>query len=90
MEMSATELKQQSGRALDSAQRDPVKIMKHGRLYGAVISGPDLEVLEEAKKADRLKKAVQAGFAQIEADDSSSRSMKDLATEAIQRVESKK
>lgn len=89
MELTATELKQNSGKALDTAQRGPVRIMKHGRLYGAVISGHDLKILEEAKNHDSLKKAVEAGFGQIEDGQFSTRSIDDLAEEARRRVELK-
>jgi len=90
MELTATDLKQKTGQALDTAQREPVRIMKHGRLYGAVISGQDLEILEKAKSVDSVKKAVQAGFDQVENGQFSTRSMDDLAEEARKRVEQKK
>mgnify|MGYP000418641044 CR=1 FL=1 len=90
MEISATELKQHTGQTLDTAQREPVRIMKHGRLYGAVISGQDLEVLEKAKKSQNLKDAVQAGFTQLDDGQTSTRSMDELLQEAVRLVEAKK
>lgn len=90
MKVTATDLKQRTGQVLDDAQREPVRIEKHGRVYGAVISRQDLEVLEEAKKHQALKSSVQAGFAQIENGEYSTRSMSDLAEEARKRVEARR
>ena len=90
MNITATDLKQRTGKVLDDAQREPVRIEKHGRVYGAVISKQDLEVLENAKKIQILKSSVQAGFSQIENGEYSTRSMSDLAKEARRRVEARK
>ena len=86
MKLSATELKQRTGQALDEAQRGPVKVVKHGRVYGAIISKQDLEILEEAKKTQSLHKAVQAGFDQIDHGKFSTRTMSELADEARRKV----
>ena len=90
MNISATELKNHTGQVLDEAQREPVRIEKHGRVYGAVFSRQDLEVLESAKKLQALKSSVQAGFSQIENGEYSTRSMSDLAEEARKRVEARR
>ena len=90
MNVTATELKQRTGQVLDEAQRTPVKIEKHGRVYGAVISRQDLELLENAKKIERLKSSVQEGFSQIEEGEYSNRSMDELFAEAMRRVEAEK
>jgi prevent-host-death family protein len=90
MNITATELKQRSGQVLDDAQREPVKVVKHGRIYGAVISKQDLEVLENAKRLDSLKSSVQAGFTQIENGQYSTRSVDDIFQEAKKRVESRR
>lgn len=90
MTVSATDLKQRTGQVLDDAQRAPVRIEKHGRVYGAVISRQDLEVLEGAKKLLALQSSVKAGFSQIENGEYSTRSMSDLAEEARRRVEARR
>ncbi len=90
MNVTATELKQRTGQVLDEAQRTPVKIEKHGRVYGAVISRQDLELLENAKKIETLKTSVQEGFAQIEKGEYSTLSMDELFEEAVRRVEAKR
>ena len=87
MNVTTTDLKQRTGQVLDDAQRGPVIIEKHGRVYGAVISRQDLEILEHAKNLKALKNSVQAGFSQIENGEYSTRSMSDLANEARRRVE---
>ena len=90
MNVTATDLKQRTGQVLDDAQREPIRIEKHGRVYGAVISRQDLEMLEGAKKLQVLKNSVQAGFSQIENGEYSTRSMDDLFQEAVRRVEARK
>jgi len=87
MDITATELKQRSGQVLDDAQREPVKVVKHGRVYGAVISKQDLEVLENAKKLESMRSAVQAGFSEIDNGHFSTRSMDDIFEEAKRKVE---
>ena len=89
MTYSATDLGKLSGEIILEAQRNPVKIEKHGKDCVAVISIQDLELLEETKKAEKLKSAVQEGFAQIERGEFSTRSMDDLFEEAKQRIEAK-
>jgi len=90
MNITATDLKQRTGKVLDDAQREPVRIEKHGRVYGAVISNQDLEVLESAKKLQTLQSSVQAGFAQIENGEYSTRSIDEIFHEAVQIHEAKK
>ncbi len=88
MNITATDLKQRSGQVLDEAQRQPVKVVKHGRIYGAVISKQDLELLENAKKLDALKSSVQAGFEQIENGQYSTRSMDDIFQDVLEKRKS--
>ncbi len=88
MNITATDLKQRSGQVLDEAQRQPVKVVKHGRIYGAVISKQDLELLENAKKLDALKSSVQAGFEQIENGQYSTKSMDDIFQDVLERRKS--
>lgn len=88
MNITATDLKQRSGQVLDEAQRQPVKVVKHGRIYGAVISKQDLELLENAKKLDALKSSVQAGFEQIENGQYSTRSMDDVFQDVLDKQKS--
>jgi len=46
VECTATELKQKSGQVLDNAQREPVKILKHGRTYAVLLSAQDYAEFE--------------------------------------------
>ena len=82
MEISATELKQRTGQVLDEAQRGPVKIMKYGRVYGAVISKQDFELLQAYKKSV-LKEKVASRLNQIKESDSSSQVVEEIFQEAI-------
>jgi len=90
MNVTATDLKQRTGQVLDDAQREPVRIEKHGRVYGAVISRQDLEMLEGAKKRQVLKNSVQAGFSQIENGEYSTRSIDEIFQEAVGIHEARK
>ncbi len=89
MTYSATDLGKLSGEIILEAQRNPVKIEKHGKDCVAVISIQDLETLEETKRSENLKANVQEGFAQIDRGEFSTRSMDDLFEEAKQRIDSK-
>lgn len=87
MTYSATQLGKLSGEIILEAQKEPVRIAKNGKDCVAVISIEDLTLLEETKKTERLKSAVQAGFTQIENGEFSTRSMDDLYAEAKKRFE---
>ena len=90
MTYSATQLGKLSGEMILEAQKTPVRIAKNGKECVAVISMSDLELLEEAKKTQHLRSAVQDGFAQIERGEFSSRSMDELFDEAKRRVTAQK
>ena len=62
---SANEAKQGLGKVLDSAQREPVLISKHGRPFAVVMSYEDFQASEDAK-LEALKAAVQAGLDQLD------------------------
>ena len=82
---SLTELGKLSGEIILEAQRKPVRIQKHGKECVAVISIQDLEFLEESRKTQELRTAVQQGFSQIERGEYSTRSMNDIFQEVLEK-----
>jgi prevent-host-death family protein len=80
---TATELKQNSGKVLDTALQNPVSIMKHGRAVAVLSSEAEYQ---EFLKYRQVKQEVQAGFTQIDRGESSSRSMDELFKEAQKQV----
>lgn len=69
---TATELKQNSGKVLDTALQIPVSILKHGRAVAVLSSEVEYQ---EFLKYRQVKREVEAGFAQIGGGESSYRSM---------------
>jgi len=51
--VSANEAKTRFGEFLDKAQREPVRVMKHDRVVGVLVSAQDYEAMR-AFYADRL------------------------------------
>ncbi|MEH6584437.1 MAG: type II toxin-antitoxin system Phd/YefM family antitoxin [Halioglobus sp.] len=64
-EMAAKEAKTRFGELLDTAQREPVVIKKHGRDVAVVISAKDYKEIE-ALKLERLRARLAIGEAQAE------------------------
>jgi prevent-host-death family protein len=64
--MAALDAKNRFGELLDTAQREPVVIEKHGRPVAVVVSAEDYKELEELKIA-RLRGEIQKGLADVEA-----------------------
>ncbi len=58
-EMSARDAKNQFGQLLDWAQREPVRVTKHGRSAGVILSEEQYQRLRGAAW-DRLGETVQA------------------------------
>lgn len=52
--MSANEAKTRFGEFLDRAQREPVRVMRHARVVGVLVSAQDYEAMR-AFYADRLQ-----------------------------------
>lgn len=52
--MTANDAKTRFGELLDQAQREPVRVMRHNRLAGVVVSAKDYEAMR-AFYADRLQ-----------------------------------
>ena len=90
MDYSATDLSTKSGEILDTAQREPVRIIKHDRDYAFIISSQEMEVVKEAQQYLKLKSSVQDGFSQIERGAFSNRSMSEIGDEVIRRAEERK
>ena len=63
---AAADAKNRFGELLDTAQREPVTIEKHGRPVAVVLSAEDYKELEALKLAG-LKAAIDKGIADIEA-----------------------
>ncbi len=59
--ISANELKQSTGRAMDQALRQPVVVEKHGRPHVVMLSHEDYQDYERLKYA-ALKEAIREGI----------------------------
>ena len=56
---TANEAKTRFGEFLDSAQREPVRVMRHDRVVGVMVSARDYEAMR-AFYADRLQHTLDA------------------------------
>lgn len=56
---TANEAKTRFGELLDRVQREPVRVMRHNRLAGVMVSAEDYEAMR-AFYADRLQKTMDA------------------------------
>lgn len=54
---SANEAKTRFGEFLDRVQREPVRVLRHDRVVGVMVSAQDYEAMREFY-ADRLKRAL--------------------------------
>lgn len=64
--MAAREAKNRFGELLDTAQREPVTIEKHGRAVAVLLSAQDYEDLEAVKR-ERLRAELQKGIDDLDA-----------------------
>lgn len=55
---TANEAKTRFGEFLDRAQREPVRVMRHDRVVGVMVSADDYEAMR-AFYADRLRKTLR-------------------------------
>ena len=56
---TGNEAKTRFGEFLDSAQREPVRVMRHDRVVGVMVSAQDYEAMR-ASYADRLQHTLDA------------------------------
>jgi len=64
--MTANQAKTQFGAFIDMAQREPVRIMRHDRVVGVMVSASDYEAMR-AFYADRLVRTLDQTAAQAAA-----------------------
>ena len=63
--MTANQAKTQFGAFIDMAQKEPVRVLRHDRVVGVMISAEDYEAMR-AFYADRLKRTLDETAAQAE------------------------
>ena len=63
---TANQAKTQFGQFLDTAQREPVQVLKHDRVVGVMVSAKDYEAMRTFY-ADRLQHRIQQSAALAEA-----------------------
>ena len=63
---TANQAKTQFGQFLDTAQREPVQVLKHDRVVGVLVSAKDYEAMRTFY-ADRLQHRLQQSAALAEA-----------------------
>ena len=66
--IAAREAKLRFGELLDTAQREPVTIEKHGRRVAVVLSAAEYDALT-AMKRDRILAEIQVGLDQLDRDE---------------------
>lgn len=64
---TANEAKTHFGEFLDRVQREPVRVMKHDRVVGVMVSAEDYEAIR-AFYADRLRSTLQSNAEQAASD----------------------
>ncbi len=79
---TANEAKQQLGRVLDTARTGPVTITKHGRPEFVLTSKEDYDLMAKLKY-NHLKQEVQKGFDALDRGEFSTRTLEEIAAEAI-------
>lgn len=79
---TANEAKQQLGRVLDTARTGPVTITKHGRPEFVLTSKEDYDSMSMLKY-QHLKQEVQKGFDALDRGEFSTRTIKEIAAEAL-------
>lgn len=79
---TANEAKQQLGRVLDIARSGPVCITKHGRPEFVLTSKEDYDSMN-VMRYDHLKQEVSKGFDALDRGEFSTRTIEEIAAEAI-------
>lgn len=80
---TANDAKQQLGHVLDTARTSPVSITKHGRPSFVITSQEDYDSLLKLK-FEQFKREVQVGFDALDRGEVSTRSLGEIAAEALQ------
>jgi len=75
--MSAKEAKNNFGKLMEDAQREPVVIQKHGRASAVVVSAEEYKNIT----LERLRKRLAVGMEQADRDDFAEYSLDDLMAE---------
>lgn len=81
---TANETKQNFGQVLDSARTAPVTITKHGRPEFVLTSSEDYQDLARSK-FELLRSEVRKGFDAFDRGDVSTKSVAEIAAEAIRK-----
>lgn len=81
--VTANTAKQQLGQVLDSARIGPVSITKHGRPAFVVTSKEDYDSLMQLK-FEHFQREVKIGFDALDRGEISTRSIAEIAAEAIE------
>jgi len=63
--LTANEAKTQFGQFIDMAQREPVRVMRHDRVVGVIVSAEDYEAMRQFY-ANRLQHTLATSSAQSE------------------------
>ncbi len=74
---TANEAKTQFGQFIDLAQREPVRVMRHDRVVGVMVSAEDYEAMRQFY-ANRLQHTLVASSAQAEQAGLSPEALEDL------------
>jgi len=74
---TANEAKTRFGEFIDKVQREPVRVMRHDRVVGVMVSAQDYEAMREFY-ANRLQGTLNAAAAQAEAAGLTPRQLDDL------------
>ncbi len=83
---TSAEAQNQFGQLLDTVQREPVVITRHGRVAAVVVSPRDMEELEAARKARRSKIAAAWETWRKKAKKSMKSAAKELTDEEVVRL----
>lgn len=76
--IAAKEARANFGELMDTAQREPVSIEKHGRAVAVLISAVEYEKIQQ----ERLQAKVTIGFNQLDEGKYSKRSVRDILNNA--------
>lgn len=76
--IAAREARANFGELMDTAQREPVSIEKHGRAVAVLMSATEYEKIQQ----ERLQAKVTTGFDQLNQGQHSERSVKDILNNA--------
>ncbi len=76
--IAAREARANFGELMDTVQREPVSIEKHGRPVAVLISATEYEKIQ----LERIQAKVSTGFDQLDRSEYSERSVKDILKQA--------